>query len=132
MTKRKPPRLGWDAWIEQQIEEARAEGAFDDLPGAGKPQAEVKGAYDPDWWVKQLIRREGVSVLPPALAIRGRVEREVTRILALPRESDVRKAVDALNAEIGKVNATVTEGPATAIPRLDPESVLRRWRERVV
>jgi hypothetical protein len=37
MTERKPPGMRYEDWIERQIREAQERGAFDDLPGAGKP-----------------------------------------------------------------------------------------------
>ena len=37
MTERKPPETSWETWIDGQIRVATEEGAFDNLPGAGKP-----------------------------------------------------------------------------------------------
>jgi hypothetical protein len=37
MTEREPPGMRCEDWIERQIREAQERGAFDDLPGAGKP-----------------------------------------------------------------------------------------------
>jgi Domain of unknown function (DUF1992) len=37
MTERKPPGVSWESWFEEQIRRAREDGAFDNLPGAGKP-----------------------------------------------------------------------------------------------
>jgi Domain of unknown function (DUF1992) len=37
MTKRKPPGTSWETWIDAQIRVATEAGAFDKLPGAGKP-----------------------------------------------------------------------------------------------
>jgi len=37
MTEQKLPGMSWESWIEQQIREAQEAGAFDQLPGAGKP-----------------------------------------------------------------------------------------------
>ena len=37
MTERKPPGTSWETWIDAQIRVAREQGAFDNLPGAGKP-----------------------------------------------------------------------------------------------
>ena len=54
-------------WVDMQIQQAIARGEFDDLPGAGKPIKGIDRPHDPDWWVKQLIERERISVLPPAL-----------------------------------------------------------------
>jgi DnaJ homologue, subfamily C, member 28, conserved domain len=67
MTERKPPGTSWETWIDAQIRVARAQGAFDNLPGAGKPLPNIDQEYDPDWWVKQLVQREQVSILPPSL-----------------------------------------------------------------
>ena len=37
MTERKPREITFTSWIDQQINAAAERGAFDDLPGAGKP-----------------------------------------------------------------------------------------------
>ena len=129
MAERKPPGVSWHSWIEQAIDAARQDGEFDDLPGKGKPLEGLNAAYDPDWWAKQLIQREKLSLLPPALAIRSRVHQEIPRILKLRREEDVRIALGKLNDEIARVNRTVFEGPATAIGKIDAETFLARWRE---
>src|SRR5262249_62272694 len=49
MTERKPPGTSWETWIEAQIRVAMEQGAFDNLPGAGKPLPNLD--QDPDWWV---------------------------------------------------------------------------------
>ena len=128
--KRKPPGQSWDSWIDELIHEARADGAFDNLPGAGKPLPGINEPYDPDWWVKQLVRREQISILPPGLALLKKVEAVLAAIWTLTRESDVRSRVDALNVEIAKVNASVAEGPPTRLAPLDVDSVIAEWRRR--
>jgi len=47
MSEQKPPGTSWESWIEQQIREAQEAGAFDQLPGAGKPLPNLTGEYDP-------------------------------------------------------------------------------------
>ncbi|QRO87701.1 DnaJ family domain-containing protein [Kytococcus sedentarius] len=37
--------------VDKAIEQAQREGAFDDLPGAGKP-LHLSSSDDPEWWVK--------------------------------------------------------------------------------
>jgi uncharacterized small protein (DUF1192 family) len=130
MTERKPPGQPWDSWIEEQIRRAQEAGQFDNLEGAGKPLPGLDNGYDPDWWAKKLVRREGVSILPPALELLRKVEAEVTKILALGREADVRARVAALNAEIARLNATAAEGPPTRLSPLDVEAIVERWRLR--
>src|SRR6476660_4058855 len=67
MTERKPAGVSFESWIDAQIRVAKENGAFDNLPGAGKPLPDSDQPFDPDWWVKQLVKREqieGVDVLP--------------------------------------------------------------------
>jgi DnaJ-like protein len=128
MTQRKPAGTSWESWIDAQIRVATEAGAFDNLPGAGKPLPNLDQAYDPLWWVKQLVKREQVSMLPPSLELLRKVERDLAAIEKLPDEATVRHRVAALNVEIAKVNATVVEGPPTRLGTLDVDQVVARWR----
>jgi hypothetical protein len=130
MTERKPPEKSWESWIEELIEQARVDGAFDDLDGKGKPIPGLDAPYDPDWWVKKLLEREKLSVLPPALAIRAKVDRALAEIWPLRREVEVRRRVAAINAEIVRVNRTTAEGPPTSLAALDVDAILAEWRRR--
>jgi hypothetical protein len=126
MTARKPPGTSWETWIEAQIHVAREQGAFDNLPGAGKPLPYLGQEYDPDWWVKQLVQREQISILPPSLEILRKVDKELAAIEKLHDEATVRRRVAALNVEIARVNATVLEGPPTRLSTLDVDQVVAR------
>ena len=128
MTERKPTGTSWESWIEAQIRVATEEGAFDSLPGAGKPLPNFGQEYDPLWWQKQLVRREQISILPPSLELLRKVETELATIEKLLDEATVRCRVVALNVEIAKVNATVVEGPPTRLGTLDVDQVVAQWR----
>jgi hypothetical protein len=128
MTERKPPGTSWETWIEAQIRVATEAGAFADLPGAGKPLPNLGQEHDPLWWVKQLVQREQISMLPPSLELLRKVETELAGIEKLHDEATVRHRIVALNVEIAKVNATVVEGPPTRLGTLDVDQVLARWR----
>src|SRR5262245_46200669 len=129
MTKRKPPGTSWETWIDAQIRVAREQGAFDNLPGAGRPLPSLGQEYDPDWWVKQLVQREQISILPPSLELLRKVEKELAAIGKLHDEATVRQRVATLNVEIAKVNATVMEGPPTRLSTLDADKIVERWRQ---
>jgi len=128
MTKKKPPGKTWESFADQQIREAMEEGAFDNLEGQGRPLADLGREYDPDWWVKKLIEREKVSITPPALALRKTVEQTLERLPQMRDEAEVRRVLDALNAQIRKLNATIAEGPPTNLAPLDVEAIVSAWR----
>ncbi|HEY2992377.1 MAG TPA: DUF1992 domain-containing protein [Methylomirabilota bacterium] len=130
MTQKKPPGKTWESFIEQQIREAMEEGAFDNLPGKGQPIPDLGIERDPLWWAKKLVEREKVSLAPPALALRRDVEQMLERLPRMRDEAEVRRAVEALNAQIRKVNATTAEGPPTNLAPLDVEAIVRQWRQR--
>ena len=128
MTERKPHGDSWDNWIESQIRVAMEQGAFDKLPGHGKPLAHQGQDFDPMWWVKQFVAREQVSVLPPALELRRKLETELAAIPKIADEAAVRRRLSALNAEIARFNATVLEGPSTNLAKLDVDQIVEKWR----
>src|SRR5262245_66567912 len=111
MTERKPSGKSWETWTEELIHNAREAGEFDHLEGAGQPIPGITDPYDPDWWVKKLLKREKLSILPPALDLLKKVEAGLDTALASTRETDVRAHVAGLNAEIARVNSRIAEGP---------------------
>ena len=128
--ERAAAKLPTPSSIEEMLKQATASGAFDDLPGAGKPFADRSEPYRPDWWARKLVEREQLNIVPPALEIRGRIEKLLASLAQMESESAVLEAVEALNRDIAHTNARVTSGPATAVSRLDPERTLARWREQ--
>jgi hypothetical protein len=128
MTERKPPGVSWETWIDRQIREGMDRGDFDDLPGHGKPLADLDRARDEMWWVKGKLRREGVSVLPPTLALRKAVDEAKAAIAAAGDEATVRRLVEGINEEIRKVNRSAAAGPPTTLSPFDVDDVVATWR----
>jgi hypothetical protein len=127
---RKPAGTSWESFVDRQIREAQERGAFDDLPGAGKPIADLGQPYDELWWIKRKLKREGVSVTPPTIAIRRAVEEAREQAMAARSEDEVREIVAAVNARVREVNRTATKGPASSVMPLDVERVVDDWRSR--
>lgn len=117
-----------ERWREQRIEEALRQGAFRDLPGKGKPLSALND--DPDWWVKDKLRREGVSVVPPAIQLRQKLARMREEIVRLGSEEQARRRIEEMNAEIRAANRTITTGPPSDLAPLDVEEELARWRAK--
>jgi len=127
---RKPPGVGWEPWVEKQIRDGMARGEFDDLPGTGKPLPGIDEPHDELWWVREKLKREEVSYLPPQLEIRVELDAARAKISRATTEADVRRLVADINARIRHVNMTVVTGPPTTVMPLDVEDVLERWRQR--
>jgi len=133
MTQRKPKGMGWDSWIDMQIQEAEREGLFDDLPGKGKPIADLDRPRDELWWVRSKLQREGISYLPPGLQLRKDLQDLRADVLTMRDEAAVLEAVLAFNVRIRHVNSHTLEGPSSNLLPLDVEREVARWRdERLV
>ena len=130
MTRRKPGGLSWESWVERQIREARERGELDDLPGAGKPIPGLGQPYDPLWWAKELVRREGLSLLPETLAVRLEVEKTLERVWKQRSAEGVRRLVRGLNAKILEANRQAEEGLPSNLSVFDEEAALSRWRDQ--
>lgn len=130
MTERKPPGVTFESWADRQIREAAERGEFDNLPGAGKPLAGLNQPYDEMWWVKEKMAREGISYLPPTLALRKEAEDALAAVAAARSEREVRRIVTDLNEKIRTAIRTPPPGPPLHLAPLNVEETVRTWRER--
>jgi len=130
MTERKPAGVSWETWVERQIREAMERGEFDDLLGAGKPLCNLDQPHDEMWWLREKLRRENISLLPPALALRKELEDALERIAQADSETAVRRIVAAINARIVRVNSQTTSGPPSNTMPLNVDRVIQKWRKR--
>ena len=118
------------SWVDLQVRQATARGDFDDLPGLGRPIDGLGEEHDPDWWVKKLVDREQVSVLPPALAIRNE-DAELDDLLdSLSAEREVRRELEEFNARVRSARIQPLGGPPMITPERDVEAGVEAWRER--
>ena len=131
MTERKPPEISFASWIDQRINEAAERGAFDNLPGAGKPLPRRGDADDGQAWLRDYLRREGVSaeeLLPTPLRLRKEVERLTATVQDLRSEQDVREVVAGLNQRIVQWRR-IPEGPPVYLPLVNADTMVARWRD---
>lgn len=124
------PELCHSAWIHRQIREAEARGEFAELPGVGKPlPGGGDTSYDELWWVKQMMAREGLSVLPPTLALRKEAEDALAAARKAPSEGAVRRIVTEINVKIRDMMFKPPPGPPLGLKPYDVDEVVREWRE---
>jgi len=130
MTARRPPGLGWESWIDRQIREATERGEFDDLPGAGEPFRDLDKPFDELWWVKDKLRREGLTYMSPSVALRKEAKDALSAASQARSEADVRRIIADINAQIREANVKGISGPALMLVPFDVEGVVREWRQR--
>lgn len=119
------------AAIETAIQQAIRQGAFDDLPGAGKPLEDLGHHHDPDWWIRRKIQTEKLDGLgPAALTLRVEDERMEATLDALRRESDVREHLDDFNSRVTQARRQLLGGPPVVTKLRDVERDVAAWRSR--
>jgi hypothetical protein len=131
MTERKPLGMSFTSWIDEQIQEAAERGAFDDLPGAGKPIPNHGDEDAAQAWIREHIRKEGIpaeDLLPTPLRLRKESARLGENVPTLPSEAAVRETVADLNERIMEWRR-IPIGPPIFVPLVDEEAMVTRWRE---
>jgi hypothetical protein len=117
--------------VDAQVRAAEARGAFDNLPGAGKP---IPGLMDPDdemWWIKGFVKRERVPtelLLPPSLAMRREVERLPETVRGMRSETAVREHVEDLNTRIRRW-IQIPVGPQVPLAPVDVDEIVTAWAD---
>ncbi|MFJ9723223.1 DUF1992 domain-containing protein [Streptomyces sp. NPDC101209] len=131
MTERKPPGVPFESWVDRQIRDAERRGEFAHLAGAGKPLPPgTDTTYDELWWIRQKMAREGLSVLPPTLALRKEAEDTLAAAYAAPSERIARKLITDVNVRIRDMMFKPPPGPPLGMKPYDVEEVVREWRAR--
>jgi hypothetical protein len=118
------------SWVDLQVQQAIARGEFDDLPGAGKPIEGLGTEHDPDWWLKKLVEREQLVVLPPSIQLRKDDAALDDLLDAQTTERAARELVEDFNARVIKARYALPSGPPLITMPRDVEETLARWRER--
>jgi hypothetical protein len=118
-------------WVDLQLRQAMERGAFDDLPGAGKPIEDLGSTHDPDWWVKKLVEREHVTgVLPAALQLRKDDVELDAALDRLPSEREVRRELEEFNQRVVAARRQLEGGPPVITPTRDVDAEVEQWRAR--
>ncbi|HEX9623913.1 MAG TPA: DUF1992 domain-containing protein [Streptosporangiaceae bacterium] len=128
MTDRKPVGLSFTSWIDEQINAAAERGAFDDLPGAGKPLPK-RNDFDGRAWLADYVRREGGSIddcLPTPLRLKKQRELLAAAVPEFRSEEQVREAAAELNEQIIKWRK-LPQDPPIHVPLVDTEAMVRLW-----
>ena len=128
MTERKPVGMSYTSWIDQQISEAADRGAFDDLPGVGKPLPK-RDDFNGQAWLADYVRRQGGSIedtLPTPLRLRRQRELLAEAAPDFGSPEQVREAAAELNEQIIKWRK-LPQDPPIFVPLVDTEGLVKLW-----
>jgi hypothetical protein len=112
------------------VRQAMERGEFDDLPGQGKPIEDLGVEHDPDWWVKKLVERENIALLPPAIALRKEDAELDARLDAITLEREVRRELADFNRRVVETRRQLQGGPPVITPERDVDAEVAAWTER--
>jgi hypothetical protein len=129
MTQRKRAGVRFESWIDRQVRSAQERGEFEDLPGTGRPLADLDRPHDEMWWVKRKLRRENLSYLPPSLALRKEAHDTVAGVNRARSEAEVRERIEAINDKIREAIRQGIRGPDLNLAPFDVERIVREWRQ---
>lgn len=122
-----------ESWVDKQIREAQERGEFDNLPGHGKPLTNLGDPNDPDWWVRDLVRRENLDMtgaLPGPLALRKEAAGFPESLADVRTEAEAREILDDFNLRVRADRLRPAFGalPPLLARTVDIDEVLEGWR----
>ena len=117
-------------WVDLQVRAAMERGEFDDLPGAGKPIADLGTEHDPEWWLKKLVERERLVVLPLSVQLRKEDAGLDAELDRLTTEKAVRDRVVDFNERVVKARYALPEGPPLITMPRDVDATVAAWAAR--
>ena len=107
---------------ERRIDDARERGLFDDLPGHGKPIADIDQQRRAGWWAERFVRTERSKV--KAMQLEDEIRNAKPALWRLATEGEVRHQVAALNRQIAEYNRVTTVAP---VAPLDMNETVATW-----
>ena len=118
--------------MERQIREAQERGAFDNLPGAGKPIPGLDRPLTPERWARDWVTREGgdlSALLPPLLILRKERAALLASLGRIRSEAELRDLVEDFNARLYDQYRRPMDGPLIAAGVLDADETVATWRQ---
>lgn len=114
---------------DMQIRRAIERGEFDDLPGSGKP-LDLSDRHDPDWWLKNLIKREKIVMLPPSIQLRKDDAALDEQLDRLSNKTAVRREIEQFNERVIRARYELPVGPPLITMPRDIEATVTAWADR--
>ena len=97
--------------IERRIQEAQKEGAFDDLPGKGKPLCLEDDSQIPDDLRLAYKILKNADCLPPELELRKEIRQMEDMLESIPDEKEKYRQIKRINFKIMQLNMMGKRSP---------------------
>jgi len=114
---------------DRQVRKAIARGEFDDLPGSGEP-IDLPDQHDPEWWVRSIVQREHIALLPPSIQLRKDDAALEAHLDQLADETAVRREIDEFNKRVVRARYEPPAGPPLITMPRDPDATVTAWARR--
>jgi hypothetical protein len=114
---------------DMHVRNAIERGEFDDLPGSGKP-LDLPDHHDPDWWLKNLMVRERLVLLPPSIQLRREDAALDERLDQIGSEADVRHEIEEFNKRVLRGRYQPPAGPPLVTMPRDVDATVAAWADR--
>ncbi|MDF1489895.1 DnaJ family domain-containing protein [Tessaracoccus caeni] len=114
---------------DMRIRKAMERGEFDNLPGSGKP-LDLPKDHDPNWWLNNLMKREGLVLLPPSIQLRKEDAALDEQLDELPNEEAVRREIAEFNERVIRARYQLPAGPPLITMPRETEATVAAWAER--
>ncbi|HYE20259.1 MAG TPA: DUF1992 domain-containing protein [Tepidisphaeraceae bacterium] len=115
---------------DKRVEDAIAEGKFDNLPGAGQPIDLEPMPADENaraaWWALRIMKNANVT--PDEVLWRKAVDRLKDQLAVAKSESEVNRLVTEINGLVRKVNTLGTNALKAGLAPLDAAVEVARFR----
>lgn len=90
------PASALESITERKVRQARDDGFFDDLPGAGKPIADIDQRRPAGWWADRFVSQQRAEL--KALRADEEIRKAMPALWRLRSEAEVIARVNELNA----------------------------------
>lgn len=110
---------GYRNYVEEQIQEAMAQGKFDNLPGRGRPLDLSQDPFEQDWLVHHILKN--ANVLPEWAELRRAIQADLAWLKAHSEHPERWERIQLLNRRIERYNLLVPSLDLQ-LPRFSPET----------
>ncbi len=122
--------MGFTKIIEQRIKEAQDQGAFDELPGRGRPLEIEDDSHIPEELRLAYKILKNADCLPPELELKKEIRQMEDMLGAIPDEKERYRLIKRINYKILKLNMMGKKSPLLEETELYYKKLVDKFAEK--